>query len=421
MGKDLKGKELGKGFSQRKNGVYCARYIDRFGKRKSLYNVDLRILRKQYQDAIYENNHEMSVIDENITLSEWFSIWLLGYKVNFIRENTKLYYTRVFRKHIEPYLGEYKLNKITKLNCTQLLNIAKKNGLKWESQNKIKLLLSDMFDRALEDSYIKKNPMKGVRLPSNKSQEERRVLTKEEQALFFECSAGTFYDNFFVTAVHTGLRPGELYALTREDVDFEKKEIRVNKTLVYQQYLDDTCKTFHLEAPKTCSSNRVVPMDKKCERALKKQFVQKQVIEGRNIKQAEYSDRLFTTKFNTPLNSQIICDAISKILKEINLMRDSLEQIDGFSGHCFRHTFATRCIESGIQPKTLQKYLGHATLEMTMNLYVHVTDEQKQEEIRKLEETLDRILITDEDVDEKYLKSVEQSSKVISIESKKMA
>ena len=57
----------------------------------------------------------------------------------------------------------------------------------------------------------------------------------------------------------------------------------------------------------------------------------------------------------------------------------------------FRHTFATRCIESGIQPKTLQKYLGHATLQMTMDLYVHTTDEHKQEEMKKLESSLENL------------------------------
>lgn len=421
MGKDLKGKELGKGFSQRSNGSYCARFIDRFGKRRSLYHKDLRVLRKQYNDSIYENNHELSIIDENITLTEWFSTWLFSYKLNYIRENTKTYYSRLFTKHIQQYMGELKLNKITKLNCTQLLNIAKKNGLQWESQNKIKILLSDMFDKAVDDCYMKKNPMKGIRLPSNKPKDERRVLTREEQALFFECSAGTFYDNLFVVAINTGLRPGEIYALTKEDIDFDKKEIHVNKTLVYQKYLDDDKKTFHLEDPKTFTSTRNVPINNACERALKKQFIQKQIIESKNIKQVEFSDRLFTTKFNTPLNAQILCDAISRVVREINLMKDPLEQIEDFSGHCFRHTFATRCIESNIQPKILQKYLGHATLQMTMDLYVHVTDEYKKEEMTKLEETLEGISVGDETIDEEFRKSIEKSKKIVPIISKKMA
>ena len=98
---------------------------------------------------------------------------------------------------------------------------------------------------------------------------------------------------------------------------------------------------------------------------------------------------LFTTKYGTPINSQIYIDAIDRIVNEINLTRDPLEQMERFSGHCFRHTFATRCFEAGIQPKTVQSYLGHATLQMTMDLYTAVFDKKKQNDIRLLEKTLE--------------------------------
>ena len=63
--------------------------------------------------------------------------------------------------------------------------------------------------------------------------------------------------------------------------------------------------------------------------------------------------------------------------------------MEGFSGHCFRHTFATRCFEAGIQPKTVQSYLGHATLQMTMDLYTAVLEKKKQDDIQLLENTLE--------------------------------
>ena len=94
-------------------------------------------------------------------------------------------------------------------------------------------------------------------------------------------------------------------------------------------------------------------------------------------------------------------------------MRDSLEAIEPFSGHVFRHTFATRCIEAGVQPKTVQKYLGHATLQMTMDLYVHVTDEFKKSEMNKFEEELNKICVSDELIDERYQKMREQGDKII--------
>ena len=104
-----------------------------------------------------------------------------------------------------------------------------------------------------------------------------------------------------------------------------------------------------------------------------------------------FQDLLFTTKYNTPLNAQIVCDAIDKIVNEINLMRDVTEEIEGFSCHCFRHTFATRCFEAGIQPKTVQSYLGHATLQMTMDLYTTVLKEHKMSEMDKLNDILEKI------------------------------
>ena len=100
-------------------------------------------------------------------------------------------------------------------------------------------------------------------------------------------------------------------------------------------------------------------------------------------------------------------DAIDAMVREINLMRDDLEQFETFSGHCFRHTFATRCFEAGIRPKTVQKYMGHATLQMTMDLYTHVLGTHLTDEMEKLDNHLDEIAVTEEEiVEEKYQKGI---------------
>lgn len=179
----------------------------------------------------------------------------------------------------------------------------------------------------------------------------------------------------------------ELYALTPEDINFKKKEIRVNKTLVYQKFEGDDGKTYHLGPPKTKCSNRVVPITTRCEAALQKQLKQRSVILNKHsVKPLEgFENQLFLSTLGTPLNATTYCDAIGRIVDTINMMKDPLEQMEKFLGHCFRHTFATRCFEAKIQPKTIQAYLGHATLQMTMDLYTHVTDEFKQDEIEKLE------------------------------------
>lgn len=384
MGKDLKGKELGVGICQRKDGSYCARYVDRFGKRKSIYEKNIKILKLKLNEAIYENNAGSSLADNKTTLDEWNKKWMSVYKNPVIRENTKRHYEHIYSRHISPALGMCSISEITQLQIKELVNNLNDAGYRWETQNKVKILLTDMFNRAMEDNFAKRNPAKGVRLAKNKPN-DRFVLSIEQQAEFFECSAGTFYDNLFVVAVNSGLRPGELFALTWDDIDIDNMEINVDKTLLYQKLDGDEKKEFHLGPPKTMQSIRKVPINRKCEIALKKQFVLKKIIETRSVRNVEFSDRLFVTSYNTPLNSVLFSDAIKKIVKEINIQKDNMEKMEVFSGHTFRHTFATRCIESGILPKIVQSYLGHATLQMTMDLYVHTTSDFKELEMKKLE------------------------------------
>lgn len=380
MGKNLKGKELGAGLSQRKDGSYEARYFDRFGKRKSLYGRNLLELRKKLAIAIAENQTFTSIRSE-IKLDNWFKQWVDIYKKKSVRPNTLREYTHIYNKNISPFFGNCNINSFVKRDIQELIDIASDKGYGYERQNKIKVILSDMFSRAMEDELMIKNPTKGVKLRADK-QIKARSLSVDEQELFFEASAGLFYDNLFNVAVNTGLRPGELFALTEQDIDLEKGFINVSKTLVYQKYLDDDCKKFHLEPPKTKESYRKVPINSECRKYLEKQIRQKNAIMHKRPK--EQNDYLFVTQYNTPLNSQIYSDAIRSIIKLINLSKSKDEELEIFSGHTFRHTFATRCFEAGVQPKVVQSYLGHATLQMTMDLYTHVMEEKASDDIERI-------------------------------------
>lgn len=391
MGKDLKGKELGSGISQRKNGIYCARYSDRFGKRVSIYNKSLQALKTELQKSIYENSIEKNVIDNNITLDKWFDKWINVYKANVIRENSKRNYKHVYTKQIAPVLGKRKLSSIKHIEVLSLLNDLKSSGYGYETQNKVRIILLDMFNKAMIDELVVKNPAFGIKLKKEKN--DVRVLSKEEQMQFFECAMGTFYNNLFQVAICTGLRQGEICALTWEDIDLDNKLINVNKTLLYQKLDGDTGKTFHIQPPKTKTSMRTIPINSQCEIALRKQKEQHDIIMNKNYSKPlkGFEQLLFTTKYGTPINVQIYSDAIKSIVDEINLCRDDVDKFEIFSSHAFRHTFATRCFESKIQPKTVQKYLGHATIAMTMDLYTHVLEEHKQQEIDKLDITFNGV------------------------------
>ncbi len=380
MGKDLKGKELGVGFTQRKDGLYQARYKDRFGNQKTIYNKKISDLRKEYAIAIAENENYTSIRD-NITLDSWFKRWVSLYKEKSVRPNTLREYTHIYNKNISPYMGNRKINSMVKSDIQLLIDTAYENSYHYERQNKIKIILSDMFSRALEDDLVSKNPCSGVKIRSER-EIKAKALSLEEQNIFFEFCKGTFYDNLFNVAVNTGLRPGEIFALTKSDVDMENGFIDVNKTLVYQKYLTDERKTFHIEEPKTKQSYRKVPLNSICKQYLAKQFELKEIVSKRRPK--EQNEYLFVTMYNTPLNSVIYADAIRSVIKRINATRSLEDEFDFFSGHTFRHTFATRCFENGISPKVVQSYLGHASLKMTMDLYTHVMESKLSNDIEKI-------------------------------------
>lgn len=380
MGKDLKGKELGVGLSQRKDGVYQARYTDRWGKRKTIYGNNLRDLRKQLAEAVTDNENFTSIKDE-ISLDRWFVRWMEVYKDKSIRANTKREYTHIYYKNISPYIGGRLINSLVKSDIQRLIDRANDDNYGYERQDKIKVILKDMLQRAVEDNLVINNPVSGVKLRAEK-EIKAKSLTIEEQNIFFDYCRNTFYDNMFNVAVNTGLRPGELFALQLSDINLKDGYIDVNKTLVYQKYLDDDCKTFHIEPPKTKQSYRKVPINSVCKAYLEKQFELKRVISSKRPKQ--HNDYLFVTKFNTPLNSQIYSDAIKAVIRQINLTRPFDNQFEVFSGHTFRHTFATRCFENGVEAKVVQSFLGHASLKMTMDLYTHVTEERSSLDIEKI-------------------------------------
>lgn len=417
MGKDLKGKELGSGIRQRKDGRYEGRYVDRFGERRIVYDRDLKKLKVALNEAIYKDANNQNVVNSTIKLDDWYAKWMTIHKYKTLRENSKLRYVNLYKKHISPYLGKRKISDIKQLDIKDLLRKLDKQGFGFETKNAVRILLLDMFNKAMIDDLVIKNPARGISLKRDENKEVR-VLSLEEQALFFDYCKGTFYDNFFNVAISTGMRIGEIAALKWEDIDFEKNLINVNKTLIYAKFEEDKQKEFHFGAPKTLTSTRMIPINRQCEIALKKQYIQKNVIASKSVKKvdAQFKDLLFTTSFNTPINAQNIVDAIRKIVIEINVMRDFCDEIEFFSCHCFRHTFATRCFEAGIQPKTVQSYLGHATLQMTMDLYTSVLREHQVSEMDKLNLELEKISTYGEElVDSQFEKKIKKSQKVVNL------
>lgn len=392
MGKDLKGKELGKGISQRKDGRYQARFTDRFGKRRCVYGITLKEVKNALMSEVVDNYSKNNVVDSNMTLDQWYEKWMRVYKEPVLKPSTIRIYIRTYYCYIKPVLGSLSLSSITKLMVTDLLNGLGKR-LHKSTVNNIRTVLCDLFSYAMDNDLCTKNPAKGIKIIGT---DKRKIVTlsREDQRDFFFMAKGCFYYNLYVVAVNTGLRSGELRALTLDDIDFENNTINVTKTLTYfRKSSKDDFLGYKISIPKTKSSIRTVPMNSICRKAIEDQVQQLNTLPPIDYDSDVLGKLLFVTRNNRPLMDEVLGSSIRTVRNNVNKIRASQNQplMPKFSAHTFRHTFATRCFEAGIPPKTVQSYLGHTNIQMTMDIYTEVLSDKKMSDIKLLESTMNDI------------------------------
>lgn len=376
MGKSLNGKELGTGISQRKDGLYQARFMNRFGKRQTIYAKTLHEVRQKLRNEQYNDEKAINVVDNNVTLDEWFEIWLNTCKKN-CRNSTKGSYKTHYNR-IKKELGWRKLTGLNLIVMQEAINNLDTDNARKNS----KKILVDMLNKAVDTDLLVKNVAKQINtVISKEEKKERRVLTIRETESFLEQARDTFYYNLFVLALETGLRVGELCALQWQDINFRKRVLYVRHTLCY--FSKDGKYVFEMHDTKTNNGRRTIPLTEKAVNTLKRQKLQKQeiVLKGK-VAPKEYENLVFVTKNNQPTQQFLINQCMDLIIRKVNKAGIELQP---FTPHTFRHTFATRAIESGMNPKTLQRILGHGTLQMTMDLYCHVTEDTLFEEMEKFE------------------------------------
>lgn len=384
MGKSLKGKELGQGISQRKDGRYQARFTNRFGKRQIIYGKTLNEIRQKLRAEQYEDEKQLNIINPDTTLDEWFEIWLTTYKNN-CRDTTKQTYKSTYNR-IKESLGWRKLTGLNLIIMQQAINELKSDA----SRKETKKILVDILNRAVDSDLIHKNIAKQINtiVSKDRKPEEPRVLTIEETDLFLEAASHYRYFNAFCLALETGMRIGEIIGLKWSDIDFINRIIYVNRTLIYINSDDENSPNynkwgFEFHEPKTDKGKRKIPMTSKAYEILKKQQLWKCDIETKGYKASkDFEDLVFTTTKNTPICSRDMTVVMKFIKNRIVSKKPDFKPV---TPHTLRHTFATRCIERGMNPKTLQIILGHSSIQITMNLYCHVTDDTLIAEMSKFE------------------------------------
>lgn len=371
MGKDLKGKELGAGISQRKDGRYQGRYTDRFGNRKYIYDSQLQELRLKLRQAMSDNDNHLNVCNNKITLNEWFEIWIETYKQNC--RNTTLNCYRVSFNRITETLGKMKLCDLNHITIQRAINKIETA----QAQKATQTILKAVLDKAMKEELIVKNSANSITIKAKKKKAQY-VFTDEVLNVFLQEIEKSTYYPICIVALNTGMRINEVLGLTWDCIDWTNNRIQVKQTLVYLKG------KYELHEPKTDSGARKIPMLPVVASTLKEQYKRRLQMNLSGIKPLEgFENMVFFTRTNRPINSYSIRKMLRNKEKQLQKKYPDLS-IGTLHPHTFRHTFATRALKNGMQPKTLQLILGHSTLAMTMDMYVHVSDDTLESEMNKL-------------------------------------
>lgn len=324
---------------------------------------------KKVMDEYYNQQQVMSshtyLTSSNPTLEEWYYIWLETFCKPVVKEYTAQGYQQRFRAYILPKLGSYKLQELSTVVCQQFIVDLFNNGRTRERKNAIKELsiatvssvkriLHICLEKAVDEELISKNPCSKVKLP-NAQKPEMKTLKKEELSAFLEETKNTGCYEFYYLELTTGLRLGEICALTWDDLDIENKTINVNKSVMRVN------NKIVVNTPKTKSSIRKVKLCNECVELLL-QLKQKQIVESKYM-------------FPSPVTGELRDTAA--VTRRLHRIQDRAG-IPRIRFHDLRHSFATLSLEQGVDIKTVSHMLGHTDAGFTMNTYMHVTDTMQE-------------------------------------------
>ncbi len=229
---------------------------------------------------------------------------------------------------------------------------------------------SQAFNYAHNKGYIRINPMSDTYKPKSIKQDKvvRAMEIEEQQKLTNYLKSRTIeeepYKNVYLIQLYAGLRIGEALALRNTDIDLKNKIIHINRTLTR----DEDERVIMGNTTKTFSGKREVPIQ---------DIILKEIKEQVEISKSNFDGQLFLSSNGKYANPRVVNNVLKKILIQCGPITD-------ITTHSLRHTFGTRCIESGIAPVVVQRFMGHKDIGVTLNTYTSVLNRFKEEEIEKL-------------------------------------
>ncbi len=363
--------------TKRKDGRWEGRYytgeiVNGKRVRKNVLAKTKAECKEKLNKAIADNANRMRIIERcnfltnpEPTLEEWSRIWFESFCTASVKEYTRNSYQSYFDRYILPNLGGMKIKDISTVSCQQFLmkmytsgrtrNVEKKGkGLSAKTVKDIKIALQTCLQKAEDEGLIETNPCRKVQLPKDAPKEMQTLKANELGAFLQETKDSGCYE-FYILEITTGLRLGEILALTWDDLDIKNKTISVNKQV---QRIKSELK---ITTPKTASSIRTVALCDEC-------FNQLIVLRSR---QRIDTKLIFPSPITGGLRDP------SSVTRKLHRMqkRAGVPQI---RFHDLRHSFATLSLEQGMDIKTVSHMLGHTDAGFTMNTYMHVTDNMQQ-------------------------------------------
>ena len=367
------------GMRKKENGLFEKRFTVN-GKRYSVYGHSVKEcleneteLREMIKAGSYNSN-------KNITLDSYFDEWEKS-RIGIVKDSSIKTIRSRYDNHIKPVLGKKKVQKIEKREVIKLQQELSKK-LSATMTNAVIAVLKSVLGGAVDDEIIVKNPaitVKPLRTDDRPKASEtiHRALTREEQQAFMQEARSEWLYEFFCFSLCTGMRINEITALKWCDIDYINNVIHVNKTVTWKKGggITET-------SPKSKTSNRDIPMNDTIKKVLQMQREKISMVYGEIFARKMDSNVFLGSNGSRAIASATVGYSIDSVLKRL---RQQGIEIERFTHHAFRDTFATRYIEEGGNMQTLKKILGHNSLAMTADLYSHVLPDTKQQEMKQIE------------------------------------
>lgn len=353
---------------------YMAQYTTSAGERKTMYqrkNETLTDFKKRFTKTINDINQGTYIEKVNKTFIEILKEYVQNkYDTNKVSARTHIRDLETV-KQIEKTCKDIVNLPIQKITVNHIrkvlpnLTIYSNNSI-----DKIYRLINKTFKIAVSDRIIPFNPMENESISKPKSDTPNKsieALTLEEHKKLIEVLEKQEHKYKYIISLqlYTGMRIGEVLALSIKDIDYKNNTITISKTLTR----DENDKTIMGDTTKTENSKRTILMNDKVKSILK----QAQKRQMTNI-----NGLLF---YDNEKNTYITPSEINSYLKRLNKKENITSNLHT---HMLRHTYATRCIESGMQAKALQKILGHKKIQTTLDTYTSVFKEFSQNELEKV-------------------------------------